>query len=115
MPGPGAPLGNKNGLKTQRQWTDTMKRVLAENSSEKLRAAVEAVVDAAIHGDISAANHIADRIDGKVKQVIVHEGDDDQPLVIHLAAGAALREKIRGILQRPVERLVNGEDNDAAA
>ncbi len=42
---------------------------------KRLRAAAEAAWQKAIDGDIQAFKELADRCDGKVKEVVKHEGD----------------------------------------
>ena len=110
----GAPVGNRNAAgKAKHPITDILRRIAFEDDARRLHELGNVIWSMALGGDLPAAQVLLERLDGKMRQVITHESSDDAPLVIHLAAGAALREKIRGILARPVERLVNGEDNDA--
>ena len=62
-----APLGNKNGAKSNRLVGDMLKRVAAQNP-EKLRKACEKLLDKMEDGDINAFREFADRVDGKSVQ-----------------------------------------------
>lgn len=48
--------------------------------TKKLAQVAEALVDKAIEGDVPAIKEIADRVDGKVAQVVA--GDADNPLAV---------------------------------
>ncbi len=76
----GAPKGNKNGLKVNRLWGETIHRVITQENSKRLREAAEALVNKAIEGDTSALRELGDRIDGKVPQGIV--GGDGGPVEV---------------------------------
>ena len=77
----GAPIGNTNARKANRAWSETIRRVVAQNDSEKLRAAAEKLVELAQAGDVAALRELGDRLDGKAAQQIQLQGDEDQPLV----------------------------------
>lgn len=78
--GVGAPLGNKNAVKENRLWSDTIRRALAQKNGAKLRALVDRLIDRAAEGDIAALKEIGDRIDGKAAQALLMQGDPDKPL-----------------------------------
>ena len=103
--------GNQNAKKG-RLFGDTVKRYALADNGIALRQVTEALFKVACEGDVPAIREIADRIDGKVKQVIVHEGDEDAPLVVQTAESAALAEKIRGILHAAAEHVI-GEGSSA--
>lgn len=63
-----APKGNKNASKENRLWGETIRRVVAQNDSKKLRAAAEKLVGMAVAGDVSALRELGDRLDGKPHQ-----------------------------------------------
>jgi hypothetical protein len=101
----GAPLGNKNAVKA-REWVGALRVQALANDGEKLRACAIKLFDLAMDGDLEALKEIGDRLDGKVKQVIKHEGDEEQPLIVQLTASAILAQKIRGVLERTTELTV---------
>ena len=81
---PGAPIGNKNAAKPNRLWGDAIRRAIAQNDSEKLRKAADALVKAAENGDVAALRELGDRLDGKAPQQITVSGDADEPLrIVH--------------------------------
>lgn len=51
-----------------------VKEAIEDGSKTKLRAVADALVDAAMKGDVPAIKEVADRLDGKVPQA--HVGDD---------------------------------------
>lgn len=75
----GAPLGNQNGLKQNRLWSETIRRAVTQADGEKLRKIADKLIDLAAEGDIQAMKEIGDRLDGKAAQTI--SGDPDAPLV----------------------------------
>lgn len=68
--------GNPQGRPNERPWRDMLMLALNERTGEgkadpkKLRRVAEAVVDAAMKGDMQAAKEIGDRLDGKPSQAI---------------------------------------------
>lgn len=75
--------GNPAGRGTEKLWRDAVRKALsnvaADGKTRKIVLAVNAMVDAAIAGDVAAANHLADRLDGKAVQILA--GDPDAPLL----------------------------------
>lgn len=76
----GAKIGNQNARKENRLWGDTLRRVITQENSKRLRLVAESLVNKAIDGDVQAIKEIGDRIDGKVPQGIV--GADGGPLQV---------------------------------
>lgn len=88
----GGQPGNNNAAKN-RPWREAVSRALAKKSRvdqiEALDAIAEKVVDAALAGPsyekgdpwLHAVNELADRLDGKPAQQLIHSGDEDAPLV----------------------------------
>lgn len=76
----GAPKGNTNSSKTNRLWTDTIRRALVQQDGKRLRAIAEALIQKAEGGDINAIREIGDRIDGKSIQAVEMGGPDGGPL-----------------------------------
>ena len=76
MPG-GAPLGNSNARKENRLWSETIKRVVAQNDSQKLRDLAEKLVSLAEAADVQALKEVGDRLDGKPAQQVQLSGDPD--------------------------------------
>lgn len=80
-----APLGNQNARKENRLWSETIRRVIAQNDSAKLRKAAEALVAAAESGDIAALKELGDRIDGKAAQQLLIGGDGSgDPVIVEV-------------------------------
>lgn len=65
-------------------WKDALALALhepAEDGRKKLRHVADACVAAAMAGDVSAMKEIGDRMDGKARQPIVGEGEDNSLLI----------------------------------
>ncbi len=75
----GAPIGNQNARKAK-TWEGAIRRVLAENDGEKLRAMAEKIVNEALAGNVSALKEVGDRLDGKAAQSLTLAGDSESPL-----------------------------------
>lgn len=60
----GAPEGNKNSVKSNRLFGETIRRI-AIQEPHRLRTIAEAIYAKAEGGDLSAAAMIGDRLDGK--------------------------------------------------
>lgn len=78
----GAPKGNRNAAKENRLWGETIRRVVTQQNSMRLRAAAEKLVEAAEAGDIAALRELGDRLDGKAVQQIA--ADVDTTLTVKL-------------------------------
>jgi hypothetical protein len=66
-------------------WRDAVRKKAAEYAEgkagpKKLDKVAEALFDAAMAGDVSAAKEIGDRMDGKVAQAIVGGSEEDDPI-----------------------------------
>jgi len=73
----GAPKGNDNGRKSNRLWTETLRRIAIQDP-EKLRRIAEALYAKAEEGDVTSMREIGDRLDGKPDSkvdVTYHEGE----------------------------------------
>lgn len=73
----GAPVGNGNAQKG-RMWNDALRRAIAQDDGKRLRAAIEQLLNLASNGEPWAIKELADRLDGRPKQVnhIESEGSD---------------------------------------
>ena len=78
----GAPLGNTNGRKENRLWAETIRRAVAQNDAQRLRALAEKLIAVAETGDVAALRELGDRLDGKPAQQVQIQGDADAPLKI---------------------------------
>lgn len=66
------------GSKSDKPWRDALMLAVnerAKNGDKKLRRVADAVVAAALDGDMAAAKEIGDRLDGKATQPISAESD----------------------------------------
>ncbi len=70
---------NPGGMRKTKPFRDAL--VLAINRAEGDKVALNriasALVEKAITGDVAAIKEIADRVDGKVAQPNIHQGDED--------------------------------------
>ena len=78
-----APKGNKNAVGNQGPWGDRvffdqLRRAIVQDDYKRLRQAAEALLNKAADGEPWAIKELADRTDGKAKQVVA--GDADNPL-----------------------------------
>lgn len=63
----GAPIGNNNAVKNK-LWIDTLRRVITQDRSDRVRKAAEKLLDSAAEGEQWAIKELADRLDGKPAQ-----------------------------------------------
>lgn len=95
-----APVGNQNAKKPK-DFESALRRALAR-SGESVAGGLDTVADklvsAAGVGELWAIKEIADRLDGKPKQVVDHGLSDEpeNPIQKLVAAADELRCKIRG-------------------
>ena len=80
----GAQPGNQNAAKGKR-WQNAIDKALENRcKSDGQKALVEiatAMIDKCMDGDMTAIKEIGDRIDGKVAQALIHQGDEEHPIV----------------------------------
>lgn len=76
----GAPLGNRNGCKENRAWSEEIRK--AATQRKRLRKLAEALLDKCEEGDVSALKEFGDRFDGKVAQQIVGPGGEGEHTII---------------------------------
>ncbi len=77
----GAPEGNQNATKQQRQFNNALQRAIAQDDGKRLRGAAEKLLDLADAGESWAVKELADRLDGKSAQSVTVAGDPDKPLI----------------------------------
>jgi len=75
----GAPIGNNNATKNK-LWSDTLRRAIAQDRSDRVRQAAERLLDEAAKGEQWAIKELADRLDGKALQANTIEGIGDLPI-----------------------------------
>lgn len=75
----GAPIGNNNATKNK-LWSDTLRRAIAQDRSDRVRQAAERLLDEAAKGEPWAIKELADRLDGKSIQANTIEGIGDAPI-----------------------------------
>ena len=66
----GAPLGNQNATKQQRQFGEALQRAIKQDDGKRLRGAAEKLLDLADSGEAWAVRELADRLDGKPAQSV---------------------------------------------
>lgn len=74
--------GNPAGRPPTMSWRERLVEQLSENEEENLKRAVKVLIQLALAGDVSALNHIADRLDGKPKQQTAITGAGDGPVQV---------------------------------
>lgn len=70
-----------------------IKEAIEGTDKTKLRAVADALVDKAMAGDVAAIKEVADRIDGKVPQAVVGDGDHDPINVVAAITRHIVRAK----------------------
>jgi hypothetical protein len=83
----GGQLGNKNSIKSNRLWAETIRRAVVQDDSQRLRQIAEALLIKASEGDMAAIKELGDRLDGKALQENKLTGDSDQPIEIKIVTG----------------------------
>ncbi len=77
----GAPLGNKNGCKENRAWSEELRK--AAKQRKRIRKLAEALLDKAESGDVAALKEFGDRYEGKVPQTVQGPGEGGEHTVIN--------------------------------
>jgi hypothetical protein len=83
----GAPFGNKNSIKSNRLWAETIRRAVVQDDAQRLRQIAEALLIKASEGDMAAIKELGDRLDGKALQENKLTGDSDEPVIIKIVTG----------------------------
>ena len=83
----GGQLGNKNSIKSNRLWAETIRRAVVQDDAQRLRQIAEALLTKASEGDMAAIKELGDRLDGKALQENKLTGDSDQPIEIKIVTG----------------------------
>jgi len=73
----GAPVGNKNGAKQNRQWSEIIRRV-ALRDKKRLERIAEKLLSMCEEGDLPALKEFGDRFEGKVPQGIEGTGENGE-------------------------------------
>jgi len=85
----GAPKGNTNSSKSNRLWSETIRKAVLQSDAKKLRAIADKLIDKAAEGDIAAIRELGDRLDGKAAQQVALTGLDDGPVQISFTSADA--------------------------
>ena len=72
----GAPIGNRNAQKG-RIWNDALRKAIAQDDGRRLRSSIEQLLNLASNGEPWAIKELADRLDGRPKQINVLEASDE--------------------------------------
>ncbi len=86
----GAPKGNQNAARPHRLFENQLRAAVAKEDYKALRLIAEKAVAKAKAGEPWAVQFVAERLDGKVKQVIV--GDEDEPLMVKIVQRLVIGE-----------------------
>lgn len=71
----GAPKGNKNAVRENHLFKDTLRRAIAQDNGKRLRGSIERMLTLADQGEPWAVKELADRLDGKAMQAITADID----------------------------------------
>lgn len=78
--------GNPGGRPSVKPWREALELAVNEEDpvtkKRKLRRIAEAVIDAAMAGDMTAAKEVGDRLDGKPRQETEISGSEGGPILI---------------------------------
>jgi len=83
----GGQIGNKNSIKSNRLWAETIRRAVVQDDAQRLRQIAEALLIKASEGDMTAIKELGDRLDGKALQENKLTGDSDEPVIIKIVTG----------------------------
>jgi len=83
----GGQIGNKNSIKSNRLWAETIRRAVVQDDAQRLRQIAEALLTKASEGDMAAIKELGDRLDGKSLQENKLTGDSDEPVMIKIVTG----------------------------
>lgn len=75
-----APIGNQNAAKGK-LWNDALRRAIAQDDRDRVRKAIDKLLDMAAEGEAWAIKELADRLDGKAHQSQSLENADGTPLL----------------------------------
>jgi hypothetical protein len=75
----GAPIGNQNAQKGK-IWNDALRKAIAQDDGKRLRTAIEQLLNHASNGEPWAIKELADRLDGRPKQINTLESFDEPEL-----------------------------------
>ena len=80
----GAPLGNQNAAKAK-MWTAAITRALDKRTRKEGKDALDMLAENLLQKcdefDLGALKELGDRIEGKPAQALIHQGDEDNPIV----------------------------------
>jgi hypothetical protein len=71
--------GNPKGSRKAKLFEDALKRAIVQEDGQRVREAAEKLLTLAAAGESWALKELADRLDGKVAQSLIHSGDDERP------------------------------------
>lgn len=75
----GAPVGNQNAVGGKQKLFDAaLRRAIAQDSADRVRAAAESLLNQAANGEQWAIKELGDRLDGKVAQALNIGGQDGE-------------------------------------
>lgn len=96
-------VAGRSGRLKDTLWADAIRRALKRREDKDPRALeklADVLVKMAEGGDLGALKELADRIDGKPAQQIIHTGDADNPLQVVNIAADTLAEKLARLAER---------------
>ena len=77
----GAPVGNQNAAKS-RVFSDAIRRAIAQDDGQRIRAAAEKLLDLAASGEAWAVKELFDRLEGKAAQQLQLTGAEGGPVQV---------------------------------
>jgi hypothetical protein len=85
MPWQPGQSGNPTGIVKEKTFRAALDRAIAQDNGKRLRQTMEKLLDMGARGESWAVNIIADRLDGKAAQQLIHSNDPDNPLFTDVA------------------------------
>ncbi len=73
--------GNPNGNRREKLFFNALTRAMAQDNGQKVRQAVDKLLELAAAGESWAIKELADRLDGKASQSVDLGSDPERPVI----------------------------------